>query len=292
MTALDSIIRHFPCIHEIALISASPFARDRDVIRDNPVKRALAAGGSAFGAMIFEFFSPGIPQICKNAGADYVLFDMEHTGLGFESLKSQFALCRGLGIVPLVRVPRNEYAFIARALDVGAFGVMVPMVGTADEAKHIVSCTRYPPIGRRGAAFGFAHDDYQGGDVVAKMAALHDRTMVIAQIETAEGLANVDAIAAVPGVDALWLGHFDLSNFLGIPGQFKHPTFAAAADRIVAACEGHGKSPAFLATDEDWARDYAAKGFRLLGYGIDSLLLQGALGRGLDVLREARERKA
>ena len=117
------------------------------MIRDNPVKRTLAAGGSAFGAMIFEFFAPGIPQICKNAGAEYVLFDMEHTGLGFESLKTQFALCRGLGIVPMVRVPRGEYAFIARALDVGAFGVMVPMVGTVDEAKYIVSCTRYPPTG-------------------------------------------------------------------------------------------------------------------------------------------------
>jgi len=263
----------------------------RKMIRDNPVKQALAAGGAAYGAMIFEFFSPGMPQICKNAGAEFVLFDMEHTGLGFETLKTQFALCRGLGIVPMVRVPRGEYPFIARALDVGALGVMVPMVGTADEAKYIVSCTRYPPVGRRGAAFGFAHDDYQPGDVVATMAALHDRTLVIPQIETAEGLANVDAIAAVPGVDALWLGHFDLSNFLGIPGQFKHPTFLAAVERIVAACGAHGKTAAFLATDDDWARDFAAKGFRLLAYGIDSLMLQGALAHGLEVLRAARQPK-
>ena len=96
---------------------------------------------------------------------------------------------------------------------------MVPMVGTADEAARIVACTRYPPQGRRGAAFGFAHDDYEGGDVAAKIAALHARTMVIAQIETAEGLDNVEAIAAVPGVDALWVGHFDLTNFMGIPGS-------------------------------------------------------------------------
>ena len=119
----------------------------------------------------------------------------------------------------MVRVPRGEYHFIARALDVGAMGVMVPMVGTPEEAAHIVACTRYPPHGRRGAAFGFAHDDYQGGDVVAKMAALHQRTMVIPQIETGEGLDNVEAIAAVPGVDALWIGHFDLTNFMGIPAR-------------------------------------------------------------------------
>ena len=109
------------------------------MIRDNPVKAALAAGKSAFGAMVFEFFSPGLPQICRNAGAEFVLFDMEHTGLGFETLKTQIALCRGLDIVPMVRVPRGEYHFIARALDVGAMGVMVPMVGSAEEAAHIVS---------------------------------------------------------------------------------------------------------------------------------------------------------
>jgi 2-keto-3-deoxy-L-rhamnonate aldolase RhmA len=256
-------------------------------VRDNPVKAALAAGGRAYGAMVFEFFSPGMPQICRNAGAEFVMFDMEHTGLTFETLKLQVALCRGLGLVPMVRVPRGEYHFIARALDVGAIGIMVPMVGTAAEAAHIVACTRYPPAGRRGAAFGFAHDDYLGGDVVAKMAALQERTMVIPQIETAEGLHNVEAIAAVPGVDALWVGHFDLTNFMGIPAQFDHPDYLAAIGRIVAACEAHGKAPAFLAMDDDWARAYVAKGFRLLAYGIDQLMLQNALRHGLEVMRAA-----
>src|SRR5436190_3257076 len=156
-------------------------------MRDNPVKQSLRAGGHAYGAMVFEFFSPGLPQICRNAGADFVLYDMEHTGLGFETLKTQCALCRGLAVVPMARVPRGEYHFIARALDVGALGVMVPMVGTADEAARIVACTRYPPHGRRGAAFGFAHDDYEGGDVTAKIAALHARTMVIPRSRRPKG---------------------------------------------------------------------------------------------------------
>jgi 2-keto-3-deoxy-L-rhamnonate aldolase RhmA len=256
-------------------------------MRDNPVKNKLASGGFSFGAMIFEFFSPGLPQICRNAGAEFVLFDMEHTGLGFETLKTQCALCRGLDLVPMVRVPRGEYHFIARALDVGAVGVMVPMVGSAEEAAHIVSCTRYPPQGRRGAAFGFAHDDYEGGDIVAKIAALHARTMVIPQIETVQGLANVEAIAAVPGVDAIWLGHFDLTNFMGIPGQFAHPDYLAGVDRIVAACEANGKAAAFIATDDAFARDHVARGFRLMAYGLDQLMLQRALANGLDVMRNA-----
>jgi len=256
-------------------------------MRDNPIKQALAAGGCARGAMVFEFFSPGLPQIVRNAGAEFVLYDMEHTGLGYETLKTQLALCRGLDLVPMVRVPRGDYHFIARALDVGALGVMVPMVATRAEAEFHVSCTRYPPQGRRGAAFGFAHDDYQGGDIGGKMTASHARTLVIAQIETDEGLRNVDAIAAAPGIDALWIGQFDLTNFMGIPGEFGHPDYLAAVDRIVAACAAHGKTAAILATDDAWARDYAAKGFRLMAYGIDQLLLQDALRRGLDVVRDA-----
>jgi 2-keto-3-deoxy-L-rhamnonate aldolase RhmA len=255
-------------------------------MRDNPVKHSLIAGGRAFGAMVFEFFSPGLPQLCRNAGAEFILYDMEHTGLGFETLKTQCALCRGLDVVPMARVPRGEYHFIARALDVGAFGVMVPMVGTAEEARHIVACTRYPPHGRRGAAFGFPHDDYEGGDVTAKIAALHTRTLTIVQIETDEGLANVEEIAAVPGVDALWIGQFDLTNFLGIPGKFDHPKYLEGIERVLAACKASGKAPAFLAMDETGAHEYAARGFRLLGYGVDTLLYQEALRRGLAVLRE------
>ena len=256
-------------------------------MRNNPVKQSLEQGKTAVGAMVFECFVPGLPQICANSGAEFVLYDMEHTGLGLETLKTQIALCRGLPLVPMARVPRGEYHFIARALDIGALGIMVPMVGSGAEAAHIVSCTRYPPQGRRGAAFGFAHDDYQGGDVTQKMAALQQRTLVIAQIETTEGLDDVEAIAATPGVDVLWIGQFDLTNFLGIPGQFQHPLYLDAVDRVVKACAKHGKTAAILAMDETWARDYAAKGFRLMAYGIDQLLLQDALRRGMDLVRAA-----
>src|SRR5262245_24333421 len=259
------------------------------LLRDNPVKKALAAGGLSGGAMAFEFFTPGLPQLCVHTGADFLLLDMEHTGATLETLKVQCASCRGLPLVPLIRVPRGEYHFIARALDVGALGVMVPMVGSAGEAAHVVACTRYPPLGRRGAAFGFPHDDYSDGDVSTKIVAIHERTLVIAQIETAEGLADVEAIAATPGIDVLFLGHFDLTNFLGIPGQFSHPDYLRALDRIVGACARHGKAPGFLATDATWARDYLARGFRMMAYGIDTLMLRDALRQGLDTMRAVPE---
>ena len=111
----------------------------------NLVKQKLAAGEPVLGSMVFEFFTPGIARICANAGAEFVMYCMEHTGAGYETLKPQFALCRALGIAPLVRVPATEYHFVARALDIGALGVMVPLVDTREQAERIVSFTRYPP---------------------------------------------------------------------------------------------------------------------------------------------------
>jgi 2-keto-3-deoxy-L-rhamnonate aldolase RhmA len=255
-------------------------------MRSNPVKQKLAAGGRAFGSMIFEFFTPGMPRLLKNAGAEYAMYCMEHTGASYETLKPQFALCRALGVVPLVRVPGTEYDLIARALDCGALGVMVPLVDTAQQAEFIVSCTRYPPAGgRRGAAFGFAHDDFEGGDVVEKMRMIHERTLVIAMIETKAGLENVDAIAAVPGVDVLWLGHFDMSNFLGIPGQFSHPAFQDAIRRIIGAAKKHGKAAGYMAASAALGREYLGHGFRMLATGTDQGMLQDATRALLDGMR-------
>jgi 2-keto-3-deoxy-L-rhamnonate aldolase RhmA len=245
----------------------------------NPVKERLAAGGTALGSMVFEFFTPGIARICANAGAEFVMYCMEHTGAGYETLKPQLALCRAVGVAPLVRVPATEYHFVARALDAGALGVMVPLVDTAEQARHIVSFSRYPPQGRRGAAFGFAHDDYQGGDVLQKMQAIHARTLVICMIETRAGLDNVEAIAGVDGVDVLWLGHFDLTNFLGIPGQFSHPQYRDAVKRIAAAAKKHGKAAGYMAADEALGGEYLEQGFRMIATGTDQALLQNATAK-------------
>jgi 2-keto-3-deoxy-L-rhamnonate aldolase RhmA len=240
------------------------------------IRDSILAGEQVLGAMIFEFFSPGIPQLLCHAGCKYVLYDMEHTGIGFETLKAQVAHCRGLPIVPMARVPRGEYHFLARALDIGMQGLMIPMVESADEATRIVEATRYPPMGRRGAAFGFAHDDYSGGDPGGKIARANAEITVIAQIETEHGLENVDAIAATPGIDVLWLGHFDLANFLGIPGEFQNPVFLDAVQAVVAAARRHGKGLGFMPADETWAREYKGYGFNMLAVGTDhGLLMQG-----------------
>jgi 2-dehydro-3-deoxyglucarate aldolase/4-hydroxy-2-oxoheptanedioate aldolase len=246
-------------------------------VRPSAIKQRVLAGETVLGALVFEFFVPGTPQILKSAACEFALFDMEHAGLGFETLKMLAAGCRGIGIEPLARVPRSEYHFLARALDIGMQGVMVPMVESAEEARRIVEATHYPPEGRRGAAFGVAQDDYSAGDVRAKVAALNARTLVIAQIESERGMAELEGIAATPGIDVLWLGHFDLTNFLGIPGEFESPKYLDALRAIVAAARRHGKGLGFMAADADWARRYREFGFNMIAAGLDSSLLQSAI---------------
>jgi 2-dehydro-3-deoxyglucarate aldolase/4-hydroxy-2-oxoheptanedioate aldolase len=210
---------------------------------------------------------------------------MEHTGWSIETIRSLIATTRSTELIPLVRVPATEYHFIARVLDVGAMGIMVPMVESAAQAATLVSSAKYPPVGRRGAAFGVAHDDYSQGDIVEKMTSANREVMLIALIETAAGVRNVNEIAAIDGIDVMWLGHYDLTNSLGIPGQFEHPLFKEAVAEIVAAGRRHGKALGFMAGNIDQGRAYLDQAFRMIAYGGDLWLYQTTLREGVATLK-------
>ena len=254
-------------------------------MRPNQVKRTLQAGGVALGTMVFEFGTTGVARLAAAAGADFVIFDMEHTGWGMETVRLLRATAGAADLVPMVRVPAAQYHFLARALDVGALGLMVPMVESAEQARLVVQSAKYPPLGRRGTAFGIAHDDYRPGDSVAKMQAANRETLLIAQVETAAGLAACDAIAAVEGIDVLWVGHNDLTTSLGIPGQFDHPRYQAAVQQVLEAARRHGKAAGFMAANVGQGRELLAQGFRILAYGGDLWLYQQALAEGIAALR-------
>ena len=252
----------------------------------NAVKQTIQQGGVAIGTMIFEFNSTGIGRIAAEAGAEFAVFDMEHTGWSLETMRMLFATTRPTAMLPFVRVPATEYHFIARALDVGAMGIMVPMVESEAQARKIVESAKYPPVGRRGAAFGVAHDDYTSGDIVEKIASSNREILLIAQIETAQGLKNLDAIAAVDGIDVLWIGHFDLTNFLGIPGQFDHPVFKESVEAIVAACKKHNKVAGYMVGDIATGKGLLEQGFRILAYSGDLWLYQTSLRQGVSALKQ------
>ncbi len=261
-------------------------------MRPNPVREKLRRGEAVFGPMVFEFFSPGLMAILGQAGADFVVLDMEHSGVGPDTIKTQLAAARGTGVAPFVRVPGSAAHLIAPILDAGALGIMVPLVESREQAEAIAAWCRYRPQGRRGLGFSVAHDDYRGGEISDKMATANERTLVIALIESEKGIANADKILSVPGIDVGWLGHYDLTDSMGIPGKFDHPRVESAVATLLAACERHGKAAGYLATSLAMALSWRDKGFRCLAYGADVGLFRDALAHGIGALRRHENAKS
>jgi 2-keto-3-deoxy-L-rhamnonate aldolase RhmA len=254
-------------------------------MRVNKVKRTLDHGGVAIGTMMLEFSTTGIARIASEAGAEFAVFDMEHSGWSMETIRMLLASSMGAEIVPMVRVPALQYHFISRILDVGAMGVVVPFVSSEEQAREIVSYAKYPPEGRRGVAFGVAHDGYRAGNLVTKMRRANEEIMLIAQIENSDGVEHVDRIAAVDGIDALWIGQFDLSTSLGIPGRLDHRFFHEASRKVVESCHKHGKTAVLGATDAESLARGPADGFRMLVYLTDIWIYQKGLRDCFEVVR-------
>lgn len=241
------------------------------------------------GTLVWEFAVPGIGHLLAAGGSEFVFLDTEHSGLGIDVLKSTLQYLRAASIPALVRPPGRSYENIARALDAGAEGLILPMVDSGDEARRIVQCAKYAPMGARGVALGIAHDDYAGGPIVEKLAEANRRTVLFALVETRQGAENVDAIAAVDGIDGLWIGHLDLSSSLGIPGQFDHPDYVAAVDRIASAARRYGKSLGRMAESADEGAKLYARGHDFIAIGTDTQLYTDALRSRLAALRAGCE---
>jgi len=253
------------------------------------LREMLAAPAPRLGHYVGEFVTPGIGHILANAGCQFVFFDMEHSAFGFETLKNALRFFEAAGLPAFVRVPAKHPDLIARAMDSGAEGIVAPMLGSAEEARSVLDAMKYTPDGCRGVALAIAHDNYRLGPVLEKLAAANRRSVLVALIETRSGVAEVEAIAATPGVDVLWIGHFDLSCDLGLPGRFDHPDFLAAVAEVERAAERHGKHLGRMVIDVESGVAFARSGYDLVCYHGDVWLLQQAVREGIEAIRRGVE---
>ena len=253
---------------------------------ERSLKEMAAVRTPKFGHFIVEFATPGIGHILKSAGCDFVLFDLEHSGFSFETAKSAIRYFEAADLPVIVRAPAKDNHFIARAMDMGAEGLMLPMVGSVAEASHIIQSMKYTPEGGRGVALQVAHDRYRPGAIKDKFSAANRRSTLFCQIETAEGVENADAIAALPAVDCLWVGHFDLSVSLGVPGEFGSKKFTDAIKKIAAATAKHGKSLGRLVPTVRDGVELFGQGFDFICYSGDVWVLHDALADAIGKLRE------
>ncbi len=236
------------------------------------------------GTNLVEFDTPGIGQLLKAAGLEFAMIDQEYSGFGYESLKRTLRYMQAAELPAIVRVPTLRADHIARALDLGAEGILCSPV-TADDCRHILDCMKYAPQGSRGLSSGVAHDRYAAGPVVQKMRTANRRTTFFALLESAEAVDNVEAMAAIKGVDCLWPGPNDLAYSLGVPGQFNHPKFKRAHQRVIAAAAKHGKSAARTAFDVRSGVALYRQGFDILAYSGDVWVFRQAMQAGADAIR-------
>lgn len=231
------------------------------------LRRRILAGETLFGAWA-SLASPGSAELLGRAGLDWVVVDLEHGYTTESELLAHLAAIEVSGAVALVRPPSGERLRIGRALDLGAAGIVVPRLDTAQQVREAVTFLRYPPTGERGVAL-LTRGARLGTVNHAGVAALNDDIVGIVQIESPSAVAEAEEIAATDGVDVLFVGPADLSHSLGVPGQFADRGYQDALERVVAACRANGKAPGILLYDHASFGPHLEMGFTFVGIGAD-----------------------
>jgi 2-keto-3-deoxy-L-rhamnonate aldolase RhmA len=247
-------------------------------MKPNSLRTRLLAGQPVVGSMIQEISTPFIVHAFANAGFDFVYVDMEHGRFSLETAAGLIQTIRLTDIVPLVRVPDNQYHLIARVLDAGARGVMIPRVETREQAEKAVQAVRYPPLGQRGLAVARGHNDYKRQDSIVFSQEANRENLVIVQIESKQAVECVDEIVSVPGVDIALIGPGDLSQSLGITLKMDHPDMVAAIEKVIAACKRHDVIVGLHVGDLKAIKYWSQNGILLLSGSSDlDILIDGSI---------------
>lgn len=223
-------------------------------------------------------------EIVARTGLDWVLVDLEHGSSTEASLSPMIVATNGTAATPLVRVEIGQRIRVGRALDLGAQGIMVPQVHSADDARAVVRWMRTQPAGERGIALFTRGMDF-GGTGHAGVASRHEDLLTIVQIESKPALDAVEDMAAIDGVDVLFVGPTDLSHALGIPGRIDEPVFQDAIARVAAATTSQGKAAGVLLWKPEDVGRYAELGFTFFGLSSEAMILDRAIRTALDTCR-------
>lgn len=231
----------------------------------NAARERLEADELALGVILRQARTADIAAIMRACGYDWLFLDLEHNSMDLDTAVQIAVAGLGAGIAPIARVPAGQLWLATRFLDGGGLGIVVPHVDTPDQAEEIAKALRYPPRGHRSVAGGLPHFGYARMDWADTLTGIDAATLVIALLETPAAIANADAIAAVPGIDALIVGPHDLAMELGIPGGFADEKIVAAHQTVCDACRAHGKfAGAGFAVGEALTRRYISMGARLI----------------------------
>jgi 2-keto-3-deoxy-L-rhamnonate aldolase RhmA len=247
----------------------------------NPARERLMKGELAIGIGLRQARTVDIAPVMVQAGYDWLFIDLEHNSMTLDMAVQISVAANAAGISPIVRVPNGQYDMATRALDGGAFGIVMPHVDTAEEARTVVDRLKYPPDGHRSAAGAMPQLGFASVPQAEAVKLINDNLLIVVMLETPMAIANAEAIAAVPGIDVLLIGTNDLTMEMGLPGQVTHPDVAKAYETAAAGCKKHGKwlGMGGVYNEEGMSR-YVGLGARMILGGNDlPLLVQAATAR-------------
>lgn len=254
------------------------------------IRKRLIAGDAVIGSWV-QIPHPAVARILGTSGLDWLAVDGEH-GMVDAAMCDQLLLTiASHGCSPIVRLPGNAYASNKRFLDAGAEGLIAPLIRTAEEAKRFVESAKYPPDGLRGV--GFCPANLYGKHLQEYIANANENTLCCVQIEHHEAITNLESILSVPGVDATFIGPYDLSASLGVAGQFDHPDYKKALETFVHTCH-RMKIPAgihVIQPNGDEVLKRIEEGYRFIAFSLDVTMILNAVTDGMARIKAGRKAK-
>ncbi|MDY7078772.1 MAG: aldolase/citrate lyase family protein [Chloroflexota bacterium] len=255
-------------------------------MRQNALREQLGQGKPVYGTMIQALRLPAIGQIMALAGCDFLFFDMEHGPFNMETIADMVQVTRLAGVTPLVRVPNDEYHLMARVLDAGAQGIMIPRVETKAQVEHIIECTMYPPIGNRGCSVTKGHNDFAGQNLWEFTEEANGENMIILQIERARAVQDIDDLLSVPGVGGAILGPNDLALSMGVRDADMLGALEQPIQRVLDAALKHEIPCGIHIANLDWLAEWQRRGMQLICYSTDINFLRNGAASGIKRLKK------
>lgn len=258
-------------------------------MKPNPLRLKLENGETIYGTMTQDSRSPSIALIMEQAGCDFLFFDMEHGPNDLGVVTDMVKVARLTSVVPLVRVPNDEYHLMARILDAGAMGVMVPRIETKEQVERIVENTHFPPVGVRGCSVPKGHNDFRGQDLWEFTEQANRENMIILQIERAKAIENIEELVSVEGVDAVVLGPNDLCLSMGVREKDYLTALEPEIQVVLDAAKKHNVPCGIHVGNLEWLIEWQRRGMNIIAYSDDIVFLRNGAKTGISKLKEAKQ---
>lgn len=239
-------------------------------LKTNNVKRRLKKGEVCFGTMLRILKSPQAISMCASEGWDYIILDTEHNDYDYETLANFSLVAKYIEMALFVRVPDKFYHQMAQMLDIGAEGLVLPQVKNTEEVDRIIKSTKYSPLGKRGVSISTIHTLFQDYSIEEYTEWSNRESMNIIQIESEEGVNNIEQIVSKQGVDAIMIGPADLTDDMRIPGQIDHPRVEASFKEIISKCNKYGVAPGIHLNNLKDVKKWVNEGMRFITYSYDT----------------------